>query len=605
MTDRLPSPRFVLRLGRVVRGDHGLLHALEQTVERILRHAELLEDGTEVHPECLRLGERTEDDLGRRHGEARDRRGAVAVTSPVAEVDDADIVDTGETRTNLFERSTDDLLSGVTELGDDGGEHLERDDEPRPVTHRGEGEVLLLETDGFGDELGLNGRTLRLTTLGNTLGFRQEIRLATFGVGEEPGLVAFGVGEEPSLRHFGVGQTHLTTLRSLRRGLTFAFQRQLGLGGFRFGLGGFRLLDRGVGIAFGGDGGSLAGTLRPDGRRLGFGFGRANLGVDQLLLDTTSFLFGESDLRLRLGLQGRDLALAEVLVDLRLLQLLGHVGFGLRRRRLLHERRLLQIEVTVRLGDAFVGGETRGLADLARFRGLDHGLTVRFGLGDGRVALDFRRTLRTHRVDVSFVVPELVDDEVVKLETELVHLHHRVLENALVQLLAIGDHLFDGQGADDLPKQTVERVLEHLLDLIDRLAEHALDRRRELRGIAADLDVGDCLNVDGHAVDVRGLRHLGGNREGFQVEVLELLEERKDEGRAADDESVALAVLLLAAVDDQHLVGRALPVVPSEHQKGREAGDGESDQNDRESEIRENLVHYCLRFDCVFWFVWL
>ncbi len=81
MTDRLPS-RFVLRLGRVVRGDHGLLHVIEQTIERTLRHAELLEDGTEVQPESLRLGERSEDDLGCRQGEPCDRRVAVSVASP-------------------------------------------------------------------------------------------------------------------------------------------------------------------------------------------------------------------------------------------------------------------------------------------------------------------------------------------------------------------------------------------------------------------------------------------------------------------------------------------------------------------------------------------
>ena len=312
----------------------------------------------------------------------------------------------------------------------------------------------------------------------------------------------------------------------------------------------------------------------PDDGRQPIGFGRLDDRGLELLLPAQDFL-----------LLDRDHLLRPHPIDFHFLADHRLPRRGLRQRPGLLRARFLRLDLglILRLADhevargqrdVGVGLELRLLPLLHRLRGLDLRVAVRFGLADGRVALDFGGAALAERVQVAFFVADLLDRQHVDADPHLLEVLRRLARQLLREALAIAVDLLHGQRAEDRSQVPFERLEDHLLHLVVRHAEKPLGRRLQRRVVAADLDVGDRLDRHGHALQRVGPLDLERDRHHVEVQVLDFLEERNPERRAAAHHPVAddaaVGQLALAAAQHRHRVRRDLQVVAAEEPRGRE-----------------------------------
>jgi hypothetical protein len=160
-----------------------------------------------------------------------------------------------------------------------------------------------------------------------------------------------------------------------------------------------------------------------------------------------------------------------------------------------------------------------------------------------------------------------------------------VVSFLLREALSIAVDLLDRERPEDRSQVPLQRLEDDLLHLVVCHAQEPLRRRLQRGVVAADLHVGDRLDGDRHPLQRVGPLDFQRDRHHVEVEVLDLLEQRNPQGRAAAHHAVAdhapVRQLALPSAQHRDRVGRHLDVIAAEEVRG-----GEKRQDDAEN--REN-----------------
>jgi len=236
----------------------------------------------------------------------------------------------------------------------------------------------------------------------------------------------FGLREALLLGDFGLGQS----LRANNVGL-----RQT------FGSGGCGLADadalRRLGLTFG-----LCDCPLPF--RTGQGFDAVALGISRLLdlgFELTFLALDLPHLDLGLHLLLNDLDLHLLLLHLLLggvfLHVVGQIRLGLLRGDRGLVLRRLGLVVPLSLPDLGFGHEPRGLPFLVGLRRTGHGIPLRFGLTDGRVALDLCGSRLAQGVQIALIVADIADGKGHDTHAHVGHVRSGLLLHALGELVSL------------------------------------------------------------------------------------------------------------------------------------------------------------------------
>ena len=272
-------------------------------------------------------------------------------------------------------------------------------------------------------------------------------------------------------------------------------------------------------------------------------------------------------------------------------------GLRLRHVDLFLDRRPLELERLLGVGDLGVDGEALLLLELARALLLQRGVPIGTGGGDPGVLQGLLDLGLAERVQIALVVLDLLEYERLELEAHALEVGVGLLADALLEPLLVAVQLLDGEGADDAAQVTGHGLLDGALDLLRRDAQEALRGTPHVVDVAGDLDLRHGLHVDGdalHRVDVLEVDVEGHHLEGDD---LGGLPRRPHEGAAAADDPERLHLALLVAdlpagqlapaVDDERLVGPRLLVAEADRQVGEE----DEDENDGRIACEREQLH--------------
>ena len=478
--------------------------------------------GRNIQTQRLQLLEQAKDERGSCTGEASDA--ARALASAVALLDHHDLVDVSQRRGHGSENPRRSLQ--------DAGQLLEDRLEPGGVVELFPGFGLLQDGLRFGHALRLNGARLR--------------------------------------------QSHRLNLRCL--GAPFGFDRSRAAQAFlsEFLLLRFRQRDlRGL-TALGFEDGGLLGGLGAQDGGLALGFGGLDDGGLQFLLLALDLLFLDGNLFLRAHPFDAHFLDHHRLLGLGVREGPGLGGRGLLRLDLGQELRLLHLKVALRRRNVGIRVELGFLSFLHGLGRPDLGVPRRLGFANRPVTLHLRRALLAQRVEVAFLIADLLHGEHVHADAHALQVLGGFRRQLLGETLAVAIDFLDGQRAQDGSKVTLQGLKDDFLDLVGRHAEETLGRGAQGDIVTLDFDVGDRFDEDRNALQGVSPFDLERNGEHIEREVVDLFQQGEAKGRPTVDHPIAylLAVcrLPLAATQDGHSVRRNLDIVPAKQRHGYNEG---------------------------------
>ena len=201
-----------------------------------------------------------------------------------------------------------------------------------------------------------------------------------------------------------------------------------------------------------------------------------------------------------LELLSLDLALGDLDVLLLELHFAGLDRLGVGDVDLLLDRRLLQRQRLLGLGDLRVDGEPLLLLGGARSLLLEGRVLVGPGRRDPRLLERLLDLRLAQRVEVALLVLDLLEDERLELEAHGLEIEVGLLADLLLERLLIAVELLDGQGADDAAQMAGDRLLDRRPHLVGRNSEETAGGATDGFGVRAYLDLGDGLHVDRDAL---------------------------------------------------------------------------------------------------------
>ena len=216
-------------------------------------------------------------------------------------------------------------------------------------------------------------------------------------------------------------------------------------------------------------------------------------------------------------------------------------------------------------------------------------------LGDPRRLEQLGSLPAADRVEVPLVVGDVLDLEVVELEAEPREVVIRLVQERTGELLAVLIDLLGRQRREHATQVAFKRLARDLHDLLARHRQEALDRVRELHGLARDLDVRDTLNVERDAT--ARVRALNAQLDHHVREVhpIDDLDQRDAQTAAALDDAITDSLVTIARCEatvatgeDQHFVRRADVDDARDDEADQEQRSKDSDGSDKEKVLHDN-----------------
>ena len=188
------------------------------------------------------------------------------------------------------------------------------------------------------------------------------------------------------------------------------------------------------------------------------------------------------------------------------------------------------------VGDLGLGLDVGVVRLLGGLRARNGDVALRVRAGDRGVLRDLRDVVDAEVLDGLVVVREVLDVERDDLEAHPREVGVRIGLHHVRELLAVEHHLLRVHLADDLSHVALEHLLRDAGYVVRRGVEEVHRREVDLLRIAPDLDVHHCVDVNVDEVGVRhGLGRLDVDLDELERDLVEALEERYPEVRAADD----------------------------------------------------------------------
>ena len=208
------------------------------------------------------------------------------------------------------------------------------------------------------------------------------------------------------------------------------------------------------------------------------------------------------------------------------------------------------------------------LPGLGRLRGLDHRVAVGFGLGDLGVAFDLGDAGFAEGIEVALAVADVADGEADDAQAHVGHVAGGDFLHLRGEGVAVLVDVLDGHRAQDGAQMAFQGLHGDVLDFVGALAQELLGGGGDGDVVTLDLDLRHAIHAHRHAfagVDL-GRLHIDGQQ--LERQDVHFLDDRHDEGAAALDDAeaahlhgaVRVDVAVLAAGNDQHLVGADLGV---------------------------------------------
>ena len=231
-------------------------------------------------------------------------------------------------------------------------------------------------------------------------------------------------------------------------------------------------------------------------------------------------------------------------------------------------------------------GAGDGLGGLDLLLGVDLGrfdVLLRLGLGDfclaARLRFGFFRFCGADRfcpagfgndlcrfaaadgIEIAGFVGDVLDFKGIQLQSQLVEVAVRLIDQALGELQAVFVDLFRGEGGQHPAQVAFQGILGNFVNFGQRLAQETLHRVAEGRLIGIDLDVGNRFHIEGNASFGVGIFDGKFDRNGFQRHPGGLLQDGDTNGPPTADQAVAddgaVRELAFPAGEDNHFVGMA------------------------------------------------
>ena len=174
--------------------------------------------------------------------------------------------------------------------------------------------------------------------------------------------------------------------------------------------------------------------------------------------------------------------------------------------------------IPLRLGDLGVGQEFGLLPGLGGLRGTDHGVPVRFGLGDVGVAFDLGDARFAQGVQVALRVANIADGKADNAHAHVGHVAGGDFLDFGGEGVAVLVNILHGHGAQNGAQMAFQSLRGDVLDFVNGLAQDLLGGGGDGNVVALDFDLGHAVHFDRHAFAGVNLGRLHIDGEQFQRE---------------------------------------------------------------------------------------
>ena len=165
----------------------------------------------------------------------------------------------------------------------------------------------------------------------------------------------------------------------------------------------------------------------------------------------------------------------------------------------------------------------------------------------------------------------------------------------LREACAVTVHFLHSQRSENCSQMAFQRLKDYFLDLVGWHTKKTLGRCSERGVVTLDLDVGDRLHRNRHALQRVCAFNFKWNRKYVERKIIHLFEQGKPESRSAVHHTVAnrpsVRRFALAAAQDGYSVRRHFQIVAAEKRHGHKQRKHHQDYDDRNKKLCRHFSH--------------